>query len=206
MEFTGSYIIPANPSAVWNALDDPEVLKKCVPGCETLAKTDPTHFVATAKLKIGPMSATFKGAIALTELDPPRRCVLIGEGQGGVAGFAKGAAEVLLTQEGTGTRLDYKAKTTVGGKLAQVGQRLIDGAARQIADAFFARFSAEVAAMEEGRQQMPESIVVPPPQILQEEQESAPAREGLAPEVWVIGLIAVIVILLALFGFVLEAP
>jgi hypothetical protein len=206
MEFVGSYIIPASPSAVWNALNDPDVLKACIPGCESLAKTDATHFVATARLKIGPMSATFKGAIALTELDPPRRCVLSGEGQGGVAGFAKGSAEVLLTPEGEGTRLAYTAKASVGGKLAQIGQRLIDGAARQIADDFFVRFSAEAASMEKGGTLTPDSVMAPPPQIHQEAQERAPPREGLAPEVWVIGLIAVIVILLALFGFVLEAP
>lgn len=206
MEFTGTYTVPASPSAVWDALNDADVLKACIPGCESLAKTDPTHFVATARLKIGPMSAAFKGAIALTELDPPRRCVLTGEGQGGVAGFAKGSAEVLLTSDGEATKLTYTAKASVGGKLAQIGQRLIDGAARQIADDFFARFSATVAMIEKGRNASPETITASPPQALQGAQESAPTREGLAPEVWVIGLIAIIVILLALFGFVLGAP
>jgi hypothetical protein len=206
MEFIGTYSIPGDAWAVWNALNDPEVLKKCIPGCETLTKTDPTHFVVAAKLKIGPMSATFKGAIALTELDPPHRCLLSGEGQGGVAGFAKGSAEVVLTPEGSGTKLAYTAKASVGGKLAQIGQRLVDGVARQMADDFFARFSAEVTTMEEGRHPTPESIMAPPPQVLQEPHESAVTRDGLAPQVWVIGLIAIIVILLALFGLVLEAP
>src|SRR6202012_545121 len=104
------------------------------------------HFQATATLKIGPVKATFKGNVALENLEPPRRATLKGEGQGGVAGFAKGEAEIVLTPEGDGTLLAYTAKANIGGKLAQIGQRLIDGAARQIADDFFARFSAAVTA------------------------------------------------------------
>lgn len=203
MQFTGRYLIPAPPEAVWTALNDPDVLKATVPGCESLERTEPNTFAGTVRLKIGPMSATFKGRIQLTDLDPPRRCVLKGEGQGGVAGFARGEADVVLVPEDQGTALSYTAKATVGGKLAQIGQRLIDGAARQIADDFFARFSAHVATMETAATPTPESILAPPPSVLQDGSGEPPVREGVAPEIWVIGLIAIIVILLILFGLVL---
>jgi hypothetical protein len=209
MDFTGRYQIPATPASVWIALNDPEVLKACVPGCQALAKSDDNHFAATATLKIGPVKATFKAAIALSEMDPPHRCVLKGEGQGGVAGFARGEAEVLLTPDGEGTLLTYNAKATVGGKLAQIGQRLIDGAAKQIADDFFSRFAATLS---------PAQIEAPDAETLVDTPEFATAgvasaadvtampkgdverREGVAPEIWVVGLIGVIVILLLLFG------
>ncbi|MGA9795684.1 MAG: carbon monoxide dehydrogenase subunit G [Rhizomicrobium sp.] len=214
MEFTGRYIIPASPEAVWAAINDAEILQACIPGCERMEKTDAAHFVAATTLKIGPVKATFKGRVELSEMDPPRRCVLKGEGQGGVAGFARGEAEVMLAPDGEGTALSYVAKATVGGKLAQIGQRLIDGAAKQIADNFFSRFAAVLTATPAGAEaatreafvpgQEP-AVVAPPPLV-----EAAPPieelrqrREGLAPEVWVIGLIAVIVILLLLFGLVL---
>lgn len=197
MEFKGRYLIPAPPKTVWAALNDPEVLRQCVPGCERMEKTDPTHFSASATLKIGPVKATFKANIALEELDPPRRCVLKGEGQGGVAGFARGEAEVQLEPEGDGTALSYTAQAAIGGKLAQIGQRLIDGAAKQMADDFFSRFQAAVAALpvETGAPvgEEPSPAAVPEPPL---------RREGLAPEIWVVGLIAVIVVLLALFGWV----
>jgi carbon monoxide dehydrogenase subunit G len=194
MDFTGRYVIAAAPQKVWEGLNDPAILKTCIPGCEQLEKTSPTDFVATARLKIGPLSATFKGKVSLSELDPPHRCRLSGEGQGGVAGFAKGDAEVVLTPEGSGTVLSYTAKASVGGKLAQIGQRLIDGAAKQIADDFFKRFAATL--------ELP--TLSPDPGV-----EAAPAktsqtvvepRAGLSPAIWVGALIVAIVILLLLFG------
>ena len=194
MDFTGRYEIGAAPQKVWEGLNDPSVLKNCIPGCEQLDKTSPTDFIATARLKIGPLSAAFKGKVSLSELDPPHRCKLSGEGQGGVAGFAKGGAEVVLTPSGTGTVLTYTAKATVGGKLAQIGQRLIDGAAKQIADDFFKRFSAEL----ERPTLVPDPEVEPAPRPA-EAAADAP-RPGLTPVVWVTGLIAVIVALLLLFG------
>src|SRR5678815_909136 len=133
MEFTGRYTIPAPPEAVWAGLNDPEVLKACIPGCQSLVKSDQGDFEGAAKIKVGPVSATFRGKVSLAELDPPRRLILKGEGQGGVAGFARGDAEVLLSPTDGGTELTYTAKANVGGKLAQIGQRLIDGAAKQIA-------------------------------------------------------------------------
>jgi carbon monoxide dehydrogenase subunit G len=141
MDLSGKYEIPASAREVWDGLNDPQILAACVPGCDSLEKTGPSDFVATATLKIGPMKATFKGTLTLSDLDPPRRCVVRGEGKGGAAGFAKGEAEVLLSEKGGITTLAYTAKATIGGKLAQIGQRLIDGAARQIADEFFGRFA-----------------------------------------------------------------
>lgn len=200
MDFTGRYVIPVPPEVVWAAINDPDILKACIPGCQEMAKTDPAHFEAAVTLKIGPVKATFRGKVALEDLDPPRRCVLKGEGQGGAAGFARGEAEVVLAPENDATVLSYTAKATVGGKLAQIGQRLIDGAARQIADAFFAKF---VAAVSGGMAAVPASA----PETFQSETTAAPApngeREGVAPEIWIVGLIGVIVILLVLFGVAL---
>jgi len=201
MEFSGRYVIPAAPEAVWQALNQPEVLKACISGCEALTKTDATHFAATAVLKIGPVRAAFRANIEQSELDPPRRCVLKGEGQGGVAGFARGEAEVLIAPEGCGTVLTYNAKASIGGKLAQIGQRLIDGAARQIADEFFARFAAEVAAAAPVEAPAGMPVAAAPPVVVPTDEEE---REGIAPQVWVVGLLGVIAILLVVFGLVLK--
>jgi len=214
MDFAGRYVVPAPPETVWAAINDPDILKACIPGCQSMSKVDATHFEAAVMLKIGPVKATFKGKVGLEELDPPRRCVLKGEGQGGVAGFARGEAEVLLAAENGGTSLSYTAKANVGGKLAQIGQRLVDGAAKQLADEFFAKFAAVVGGAESvanvgapgaaeppGQDEVAEAgAEVPTPA---KEARPALAREGLAPEIWVVGLIAVIVILLVLFGMVL---
>src|SRR3569832_1183003 len=145
MDFTGRYAIAAPPQKVWDTILNPDVLKACIPGCEALERLSPTEFTATAKIKIGPVSATFKGKVTLSDMNAPHSVKLTGEGQGGVAGFAKGGADVTLTPDGDGTVLTYVAKATVGGKLAQNGQRLVDGAAKQIADDIFTRFSATVA-------------------------------------------------------------
>jgi uncharacterized protein len=210
MDFTGRYLIPAPPQVVWTALNDPQVLKSCIPGCQSIAREDDTHFQAVATLKIGPVKATFKANIALTEMAPPHRCVLKGEGQGGVAGFARGEAEVLLDAEGDGTALSYTAKAAVGGKLAQIGQRLIDGAARQIADDFFSRFAqqltptvadAESAILAATAPELaPALAAAPEVATAGGVGETSLRREGAAPEIWVLGLIGVIVILLVLFG------
>jgi len=206
MDFSGRYLIPASPAIVWAALNDAEILKSCIPGCEKMTKTDDTHFDAVATLKIGPVKATFKGSVALENLDPPHRATLKGEGQGGVAGFAKGEAEIVLTPEGDGTVLTYTAKANIGGKLAQIGQRLIDGAAKQIADDFFGRFAGAIAAASAVGSAGPAGEVVldsgmpsiEPP--MTDGLAAAEKREGMAPEIWVVGLVAVIIILLVLFG------
>jgi uncharacterized protein len=201
MEFKGRYLIPASPEKVWSSLNDPQILRQCIPGCERMDKTDETHFSAAAVLKIGPVKATFNANIALENLDPPRRCTLKGEGQGGVAGFARGEAEVVLTPQTGGTELSYTAQANIGGKLAQIGQRLIDGAAKQIADDFFVRFTAAVA-------NAPDAVAepaMPAPEVApMATDETSEARRGLAPEVWVVGLIALIAILLLLFNTVFN--
>jgi len=204
MEFTGRYVIPAAPENVWAALNDIVILQACIPGCEHLAKVDPQRFDAIASLRIGPVKAKFRALVQQSELDPPRRCVLTGEGHGGVAGFARGRAEVLLVAQGTGTSLSYTAGAAVGGKLAQLGQRLIDGAAKQIADDFFTRFVAQMAvAPARSVESAPAETRPEGGGLSVPDSSSDMAREGLAPEIWVIGLVAVIVILLVLFGVAL---
>lgn len=199
MEFTGRYVIPAPALKVWDALNDPAVLKVCVPGCQSLTRTDDDRLDAVAILRIGPVKATFKAIIRQSELDPPRRCILKGEGQGGVAGFARGEAEVSLADDGDATALSYVARASIGGKLAQVGQRLIDSAARQIADDFFARFAAQLAAVPPVAQVEGVAAVTAPPPVETPASRRAESRGGLGPEIWVAGLIGVIVILLVLF-------
>ncbi|MBI3043210.1 MAG: carbon monoxide dehydrogenase subunit G [Betaproteobacteria bacterium] len=146
MEMTGEQLIPLPQAATWQALNDPDVLKDCVPGCETITRLADDEFEVVMTAKVGPVSAKFKGKMTVTDADPPRAYTLTFEGQGGVAGFAKGEASIVLTPEGDGTRLAYTAKATVGGKLAQVGARLIDGVARQLAGKFFDAFNKRASA------------------------------------------------------------
>jgi carbon monoxide dehydrogenase subunit G len=202
MDLNGRYVIPAPPETVWAGLNDPDTLKACIPGCQKIEKTDPTNFLATVTLKIGPVKATFQGKVGLSDLDPPHRCRLSGEGQGGVAGFAKGDAEVVLTPEGDGTVLTYTAKASVGGKLAQIGQRLIDGAAKQIADDFFSRFAERLTPTSAAVELTPD----PPVEVVATSTVPIPdgKREGFAPEIWVVGLVGVVVILLLVFGVALR--
>jgi len=200
MDFTGRYEIPSPPERVWDALNDPTILQSCIVGCERLTRRDDHHFDAVVALRIGPVEATLQAMIEQCELDPPHRCVLKGEARGGAAGFGRGEAEVMLAPRGAGTTLTYIARATIGGKLAEMGQQLIDGAARKIADDFFARFAAQIADLPAA----PTDAVVPfEPVPEPAEWLENVRREGLAPEIWVIGLIAVIVILLVLFGVAL---
>jgi len=145
MDMTGERRIPAPREIVWQALNDPEVLKASIPGCESLEKLSDTAMKAIAAVRIGPISARFNGTVQLTDIDAPNGYTINGEGQGGVAGFAKGGAKVRLDDDGGGTLLGYDVHAQVGGKLAQLGARLIDASAKQMADAFFDRFSAAVA-------------------------------------------------------------
>jgi uncharacterized protein len=140
MEMTGEQLIPLPQEATWKALNDPAVLKDCIPGCESIERVADNEYDVVLTAKVGPVSAKFKGRMKVTESDPPRAYKLGFEGQGGVAGFAKGESSVSLAPEGENTRLSYAAKATVGGKLAQVGARLIDGVARQLAGKFFEAF------------------------------------------------------------------
>ncbi|HEX4766849.1 MAG TPA: carbon monoxide dehydrogenase subunit G [Lichenihabitans sp.] len=145
MEMKGEVVLPADRQTVWTKLNDPEVLKACIPGVQTLDKTSDTTFMASAKMKIGPVSATFKGKVELSNIDPPNGYRISGEGEGGIAGFAKGGADVTLSEVEEGTKLSYDVQANVGGKIAQMGARLIDGVAKKTADQFFANFAAEVA-------------------------------------------------------------
>jgi carbon monoxide dehydrogenase subunit G len=146
MDIKGEYRIAAAREAVFAALNDPEVLRACIPGCESLDKVSDTEMTAKVRLRIGPVSAAFSGKVTLSDLDPPNGYKISGEGQGGVAGFAKGGAVVTLTDDAGTTVLAYDADAQVGGKIAQVGARLIQGTARKLADQFFGKFAERVGA------------------------------------------------------------
>jgi uncharacterized protein len=141
MEITGNQLIPKAQQQTWNAICDPAVLQICIPGCDSMEKISDLEFQMTMSARVGPVSAKFKARITLTEVNPPSSYKLIFEGQGGVAGFAKGEADVTLTTEDHATRLNYAAKANVGGKIAQIGARLIDGVAKKMAETFFNNFN-----------------------------------------------------------------
>jgi uncharacterized protein len=144
MTMTGDFVLPADKATVWAKLNDPDVLKACIPGCQSLEKTSDTEFQAVAKIKVGPVGATFKGRVTLSDIDPPNGYRITGEGEGGVAGFAKGGAVVKLADDPGGTKLTYDVEAQIGGKLAQLGGRLINGVAKKTADEFFAKFANAV--------------------------------------------------------------
>jgi carbon monoxide dehydrogenase subunit G len=146
MDVDGEERIAAPREVVWRALNDPEILRQCIPGCQSLEKTSPTELVTTVRIKIGPVGASFSGEITLSNIHAPESYTISGEGKGGIAGFGKGAADVVLIEDGDETILRYVAKAQVGGKLAQLGSRLIDSASRKLAQQFFADFNAAVAA------------------------------------------------------------
>jgi carbon monoxide dehydrogenase subunit G len=166
MDMTGEERIAASRETVWAALNDAEVLKQCIPGCESLEKLSDTEMTAKVKLKIGPVSATFNGKVTLSDIDPPNGYRIAGEGSGGVAGYAKGGALVRLVEDGPdATVLKYEAKADVGGKLAQLGGRLIDATARKLAGEFFSNFG---------------QVVGPPPAGEEGAAETAATAEGEA--------------------------
>jgi uncharacterized protein len=189
MDFKGRYAITASPAAVWAALNDPAVLTKSIPGCQRVEKISGSQFAASAELRIGPVKARFEGKVSITPKTPEpgytHSATLMGEGQGGAAGFARGTSEVRLSAEDGGTVLTYDAKANVGGRLAQIGQRLIDGAAKAVADEFFAKFAQEV----QSQSAQPEPVTV-----------AAPAARGLPAPAWVALLIAAILALVAVFS------
>ena len=146
MTMSGEYELPVPREVVWEKLNDPETLKAAIPGSEELQKVSDTEFQAVVVTKIGPVKAKFKGKVTLSDLDPPNGYKISGEGQGGVAGFAKGGAVVTLTEDGGATLLKYDVDAQVGGKIAQVGARLIAGTAKKLADQFFGKFAESVGA------------------------------------------------------------
>ncbi len=146
MEITGTQTLPASRQKVWDALNDPDILKKCLPGCESVEQTNDTEYKVVIAATIGPLRARFNGRLRMTEMSPPSSCTMVFEGQGGPVGFGKGSSVVRLEQAPNGTELSYTAKAEVGGKLAQVGSRLIDNVARKMADDFFNSFKKQLSA------------------------------------------------------------
>lgn len=146
MDMNGSETINAPVNLVWEGLNDPDILRQCIPGCEALEKTSDTEMTATVVLKIGPVKARFEGAVQLSNLNPPHSYTISGEGKGGMVGFAKGGADVSLAEQSDGTTLlSYSVKADVGGKIAQLGARLIDSTAKSLAEKFFSSFGQKVA-------------------------------------------------------------
>lgn len=203
MDMTGERRIAAPRQKVWEALNDPEILKAAIPGCESLEKTDDDQLRATAAIKIGPISARFSGKVQLTDLDPPNSYKISGEGQGGVAGFAKGGASVKLVDDGPdATLLTYDVKAQVGGKIAQLGARLIDASAKQMAEAFFTRFSAAVAPPAPVAEAAPAMAAAPAtaaPAAGWVPPGPGPAPTSLPPAFWIGGAIF-LGILVLMFG------
>jgi uncharacterized protein len=195
MEMTGEFRIPASRQRVWEGLNDPEILKQCIPGCQTIEKLSDTEFIAKVIAQVGPVKANFAGKVTLSDLDPPQSYTIAGEGSGGVAGFAKGSAKVNLAEDGgSATLLNYAVQAHVGGKLAQIGSRLIDSVARKMAENFFSRFVATIA---------PEQAAAPaaameaqPMPAAENDVGGAPATKlrdiRLPPALWVTGLAAIV--------------
>jgi uncharacterized protein len=146
MDIIGQQLIPQVQQKTWDAICDPAVLQQCIPGCESMTRTSDSEFELVMAAKVGPVSAKFKSKISLTKVNAPHSYMLLFEGQGGVAGFAKGQAEVRLLPDGEATLLEYTAKATIGGKLAQVGSRLVDGVAKKLAEQFFTAFNQHLSA------------------------------------------------------------
>ena len=186
MELQGERLIPAPVDKTWAALNDPEVLKECIAGCESLVRNGADAFDALVAVKVGPVSARFKGKLQMTNVQAPNKYTINFDGQGGVAGFGKGSADVSLTPEGDKTKLSYSARAQVGGKMAQVGSRLIDAAAAKITDDFFKAFEARLQPAGEAP-----SVPVPAP---------APAAQGSKLLWWVVGA----AVLLALLYFIMR--
>jgi len=146
MELKGERLIPASQDATWAALNDADTLKACIAGCESLERTGPDSLTAVVAMKVGPVSARFKGNVAMTNVKAPNSYTINFDGQGGVAGFGKGSADVVLVPEGDSTRLTYLARATVGGKMAQIGSRLIDATAGKLTEDFFQAFENQLRA------------------------------------------------------------
>jgi carbon monoxide dehydrogenase subunit G len=219
MDMTGEYRIAAPRTRVWEALNDPDILKQCIPSCEDLEKLSDTEYTAKVVAKVGPVKAKFSGKVTLGDLDPPNGYTITGEGSGGAAGFGKGGAKVNLTDAEGDTVLAYTAHATVGGKLAQIGSRLVDATARKMADEFFAKFTAIVGAGEAPAEPAPKieaaepppavtvaaaPVEPPPPASMAMAPASAPAgtaerNRGLQPAVWITGVIVLVAILIWLF-------
>jgi len=200
MEMTGEFSIPAPREAVWQALNDPEVLKLCIPGCDEIVKRSDTEFDAKVTAKVGPVKTRFTGQVSLSDVDPPNGYKISGEGKGGAAGFARGAAEVTLESQEGGTLLRYKVTASVGGKLAQVGSRLVDGVAHKMADQFFTAFAEQVKPAVAAVPEVPPEVAVEAPPPAPPPTAVPVAAPGLSPAIWIGGVVVIVVILLLLFA------
>ena len=199
---SGEYRISAPRARVWEALNDADILKQCIPGCESIEKISPTEFSAKVVAKVGPVKATFTGEVKLSDLVPPTSYKISGEGKGGAAGFAKGGAAVTLEEAGAETVLRYTAQGNVGGKLAQIGSRLIDGTARKLAEEFFGKFAATVGgAPAEAAAGQAAATSAEASAALAAEPSARPERiAGLPPVVWIGGVVLLIFLLLLIFA------
>ena len=197
MDVTGEFRIEAPRARVWRGLNDTEVLKQCIPGCREIVRLSETELEATAVLKVGPVKAPFKGKVTLSDLDPPKSYRIAGEGKGGVAGFARGEALVSLADADGATVLTYTATATVGGKLAQVGQRLLDATAGKMAADFFGKFADALDTLSDDD---PADAIEPAAEFDGGDSAAETATPGLPTWVWVTGVLAVVAGLLAYFG------
>ncbi len=203
MEMSGEYTIAAPRQAVWDALNDPEVLKACIPGCDTLEKTSDTEMTVTVTAKVGPVKAKFNGAVTLSDIDPPNGYRISGEGKGGAAGFAKGGAQVTLSDaEGGGTLLEYTVDATVGGKLAQIGSRLIDATAKKMSGEFFGAFAEKVAIEPEELPVEETTDTVPEPKAQTSRDTYGRRWKGYSPMTWISGGVLVLMLLYAGFKYI----
>ncbi|MDA1101327.1 MAG: carbon monoxide dehydrogenase subunit G [Proteobacteria bacterium] len=209
MDLTGEYRIAASRERVWEALNDPETLKASIPGCSDLQAVGDNSFTATVTAKVGPVKAKFQGQVTLSDLDPPNGYTIQGEGKGGAAGFAKGGAKITLLEDGDGTLLRYEVNANVGGKLAQIGSRLIDGTAKKLSGEFFTTFSelaagpgpAPTPASEAAHE--PATPAAPPAAadaVPDRFEPKAAAGGGLPRWVWLGGLIIIMAAVLAILG------
>lgn len=189
MEMTGERSIPATRERVWAALNDPYILRISIPGCKTLLRRDDTTFRGTATVRVGPVSANFTGDIKLLDVKPPSSYRLEASGLGGAAGFAKGSADVSLSEQDDGTLLSFGVKAEIGGKLAQLGTRLLDATAKQMADQFFDRFTEAVTRPQPAEPEIAESpppvTASPPPLLKLPSFEPGMTIYGMPPVFWV---------------------
>jgi uncharacterized protein len=188
MEMEGSRVLAITQDQAWAALNDPEVLKASIPGCEKVEATGENRYAVVVAVKVGPLAAKFAGKIMLSEVNPPESYTLTFDGQGGAAGFGKGQAKVKLTPQGTGCDLNYSATAQVGGKLAQVGQRLIDGVARSMAEDFFKRFDQEM--QRRYPQAYADAAAAQPAGGSQSSRE--PPSRGVPAWIWVMGAVLLV--------------
>jgi carbon monoxide dehydrogenase subunit G len=202
MELSNTRIVPAPPATVWEALNDPAVLKACIPGCESFERTGDDGYSLVMSARVGPVAARFNGRMTMSDIDAPNAYTLHFEGQGGAAGFARGEARVSLAPEGEQhTALTYVAKAQVGGKLAQVGSRLIDGVAAKMSDDFFARFAARFAPSQPGVAGGASTPVAAPPADSTVRTESARITPpGGAQWIRYAAILAIVVVLIVLYA------